>query len=110
MAEQLVDLTDAEMVAVHRLVSHLNQKYATRSDHAHNLQSFRNEAIDLFGEIGLEVNVYTVKAGQPEIEIVGRDEEFDPEKAAWEAKRPVASEDFIEHMLDHVHEKEELEE
>lgn len=77
-------------MAVGKVYAHLMSKYAHRPDTFENLTSFRKEAEDRFRDIGLLVEVKTLKIGEPEIEIVGRLTEYDHEQQSYEVKKGVA--------------------
>lgn len=84
------DLLESEIMAVGEVYAHLMSKYAHRPDTFANLTSFRKEAEERFRDIGLIVEVQTLKVGEPTIEIVGRTNEYDHEQQAYEVKKGVA--------------------
>ena len=94
----MTELHDSEIKEAGKIITHLTLKYSRRPDTAANLESFRNEAIDSFGKIGLKVHVSTL--ARPSVEIVGRTTEFDPDQQQWEVTHNVANEDKIKKFLE----------
>lgn len=84
----LVDLNDADILRLEKVLRILNARQGTNV----NLEHFRKEALERFGEAGFKVDVKTYATGRPgvyafDIEIVERLEgQFDPEQMAHEVQ------------------------
>ncbi len=91
-----VEVNEYELVAIEKLLRHLQNKYGTRSATFHNLSDLKKEAEEKFREIGFVVQVDWIKAGlsnkptPPEITIVRRLNEWDPELARYAVGAGVA--------------------
>lgn len=92
VTSQLQDLNDSDVVRIEGVL-HLLQKRRERG--SLELESFRQEAIDEFADIGFKVNALVYTTDQHglyafDFEIVERIAgEFDPDQMVWEATHDV---------------------
>jgi len=100
---EAVDVNEYEMVAIQKLLGHLQTKYGTRSGTFQNLSDLKKEAEEKFRELGFVVQVDWIKSGlqdkkmvMPEITVVRRLTDWDPELARFAIGAGVA---------DHIYEE-----
>lgn len=99
---EAVDVNEYELVAIEKLLRHLQTKYGRRSATFHNLSELKKEAEEKFRELGFVVQVDWIKSGlsqtpnPPEITIVRRLNEWDPELARFATGAGIA---------DHIYEE-----
>lgn len=101
---EAVDVNEYEMVAIQKLLGHLQTKYGTRSGTFQNLSDLKKEAEEKFREIGFVVQVDWIKSGlenkkmvMPEITVVRRLTEWDPELARFATGAGIA-----DHIYDEI--------
>lgn len=84
------ELSEQQIVAIGKISHYLNEKYKAAPDTIGNLNSFREEAEALFEAVDVEVQVTTILAGYPQIEVVGSKVPLDLEKNAYDIRRGLA--------------------
>jgi len=95
---EAVDVNEYELVAIQKLLQHLQTKYGTRSGTFQNLSDLKKEAEEKFRELGFVVQVDWIKSGlmseqkmvMPEITVTRRLTEWDPELARFATGAGVA--------------------
>ena len=99
-----VDVNEYELVAIQKLLQHLQTKYGTRSGTFQNLSDLKKEAEEKFRELGFVVQVDWIKSGlenkkmvMPEITVTRRLTEWDPELARFATGAGIA-----DHIYDEV--------
>lgn len=101
---EAVEVNEYELVAIQKLLEHLQSKYGTRSGTFHNLSELKKEAEERFRELGFVVQVDWIKSGlktnqkmaMPEITVSRRLTEWDPELARFATGAGIA---------DHIYEE-----
>ncbi len=97
-----VEVNEYELVAIQKLLMHLQTKFGTRPATFNNLSDLKKEAEDKFREIGFVVQVDWIKSGlsnkqtPPEITIVRRLNEWDPELARYATGAGIADDIYEE--------------
>jgi hypothetical protein len=99
---EAVEVNEYELVAIKKLLEHLQTKYGSRQATFHNLSEMKKESEEKFREIGFVVQVDWIKAGlskrpnPPEITVVRRLNEWDPELARFATGAGIADEIYDE--------------
>jgi hypothetical protein len=92
--DELIELHESEIMEAAKIMADLTARYSNRKASYENLSSLRGEAEERFEKIGLLVRVDWMMSGltgqPPEILIIGRLNEFNPEKARFETGKGVA--------------------
>jgi hypothetical protein len=95
---EAVEVNEYELVAIQKLLQHLQTKYGSRSATFANLSELKKEAEEKFRELGFVAQVDWIKAGMtkskrqnpPEITLTRRINEWDPELARYATGAGVA--------------------
>ena len=101
---EAVEVNEYELVAIKKLLEHLQTKYGSRQATFHNLSELKKESEEKFRELGFVAQVDWIKAGMsqskrqnpPEIILVRRLNEWDPEIARYAIGAGVADEIYEE--------------
>jgi hypothetical protein len=92
--DELIELHESEIMEAAKIMADLTAKYSSRKASFENLSSLRGEAEERFEKIGLLVRVDWMMSGltgnPPEILIIGRLTDFNPERARFETGKGVA--------------------
>jgi len=92
--DEVIELHESEIMEAAKVMAELHAKYSRRPASFDNLSSLRGEAEEKFEKIGLLVRVDWMMSGltgqPPEILIIGRLTDFNPERARFETGRGVA--------------------
>lgn len=98
-----VDVNEYELVAIQKLLQHLQTKYGTRSGTFQNLSDLKKEAEEKFRELGFIVQVDWIKSGMtnqklvmPEMTVVRRLNDWDPELARFATGAGIADKIYEE--------------
>ena len=96
---EAVEVNEYELVAIKKLLEHLQTKFGTKPATFHYLSEMKKEADEKFRELGFVVQVDWIKSGitnrpaaMPEITVVRRLNEWDPELARYAVGAGVADE------------------
>lgn len=93
---EAVDVNEYELVAIEKLLQHLQTKYGRKPATFHNLSDLKKESEEKFRELGFVVQVDWIQSGlkerptPPQITIVRRLNEWDPELARYAVGAGVA--------------------
>jgi hypothetical protein len=99
---EAVEVNEYELVAIKKLLEHLQTKYGSRQATFHNLSEMKKESEEKFRELGFVVQVDWIKSGlskrpnPPEITVVRRLNEWDPELARFAVGAGIADEIYEE--------------
>jgi hypothetical protein len=92
--DEVIELHESEIMEAAKIMGDLTTKYSRRTATFENLSSMRGEAEERFEKIGLLVRVDWAMSGltgtPPEILILGRLTEYNPEQARFETGKGVA--------------------
>jgi len=92
--DQVIELHESEIMDAARIMADLTAKYSRRPATFDNLSSLRGEAEERFEKIGLLVRVDWMMSSftgePPEILIIGRLTDYNPERARFETGKGVA--------------------
>ena len=97
---EAVEVNEYELMAIKKLLEHLQTKYGSKPATFHNLSELKKESEEKFRELGFVAQVDWIKAGMsrskrqnpPEITLVRRLNEWDPEVARYAVGAGVADE------------------
>lgn len=95
---EAVEVNEYELMAIKKLLEHIQTKYGSRPATFHNLSELKKESEEKFRELGFVAQVDWIKAGMtaskrqnpPEITLVRRLNEWDPELARFATGAGVA--------------------
>ena len=93
---EILELQEGELAAATKIMQDLYQKYYNKQASFHNLISLKGEAEERFAAINLQVVVdwvmpsISVEPTPPQITIVNRLKEFDPEENRYEVGKGLA--------------------
>jgi hypothetical protein len=99
---EAVEVNEFELVAIKKLLEHLQTKYGTRTATFLNLSEMKKEAEEKFRDLGFVVQVDWIKSGlsqrpnPPEITVVRRLTEWDPELARYAVGAGIADDIYEE--------------
>jgi hypothetical protein len=101
---EAVEVNEYELMAIKKLLEHIQTKYGSRPATFHNLSELKKESEEKFRELGFVAQVDWIKAGMsqtkrqnpPEITLVRRLTEWDPELARYATGAGVADEIYDE--------------
>ena len=92
--DEVIELHESEIMEAAKIMAELTTRYSRRSATFENLTSLRGEAEEKFEKIGLLVRVDWIMSGltqqPPEILILGRLTDYNPERARFETGKGVA--------------------
>lgn len=92
--DEVIELHESEIMEAAKIMADLTTRYSRRPATFDNLTSLRGEAEEKFEKIGLLVRVDWIMSGltqqPPEILILGRLTEYNPERARFETGKGVA--------------------
>jgi len=92
--DEVIELHETEIMEAAKIMAELTTKYSRRTATFENLSSMRGEAEEKFEKIGLLVRVDWAMSGltgnPPEILIIGRLTDYNPERARFEIGKGVA--------------------
>jgi len=101
---EAVEVNEYELMAIKKLLEHLQTKYGSKPATFHNLSELKKESEEKFRELGFVAQVDWIKAGMsrskrqnpPEITLVRRINEWDPELARYATGAGIADEIYDE--------------
>ena len=92
--DEIIELHETEIMEAAKIMADLHTKYSRRTASFDNLSSLKGEAEERFEKIGLLVQVDWMMSGltgqPPEILVVGRLTDYNPEQARYETGKGVA--------------------
>jgi len=92
--DEVIELHESEIMEAAKIMADLTTRYSRRPATFENLTSLRGEAEEKFEKVGLLVRVDWIMSGltqqPPEILILGRLTDYNPERARFETGKGVA--------------------